>query len=171
MAARVVWQHRRASRVVRLPETGGPSRRRRAGWCAKEHGGATTELSVSSHEEHSPAFAGRAARSRRGRLFGDGTRNRRCPGTRTSALGHDGCGVRAQGWSGAHVRRAPSSTAQWHRRHRDRERRVAIEDRKSTRLNSSHLVISYAVFCLKKKTKRDIVPRLEQGTLDYDPHI
>src|SRR5256885_13121496 len=27
------------------------------------------------------------------------------------------------------------------------------QDRKSTRLNSSHLVISYAVFCLKKKTK------------------
>src|SRR5438034_3329094 len=27
------------------------------------------------------------------------------------------------------------------------------EDRKSTRLNSSHTVISYAVFCLKKKTK------------------
>src|SRR5205807_4760815 len=27
----------------------------------------------------------------------------------------------------------------------------AIRDRKSTRLNSSHLVISYAVFCLKKK--------------------
>src|SRR5256885_8531675 len=30
----------------------------------------------------------------------------------------------------------------------ERERR---QDRKSTRLNSSHLVISYAVFCLKKK--------------------
>src|SRR2546426_8631572 len=29
-------------------------------------------------------------------------------------------------------------------------------DRKSTRLNSSHLVISYAVFCLKKKKKRQI---------------
>src|SRR5256885_11763226 len=28
-------------------------------------------------------------------------------------------------------------------------------DRKSTRLNSSHLVISYAVFCLKKKKKRE----------------
>src|SRR5256885_11888383 len=28
---------------------------------------------------------------------------------------------------------------------------VNSEDRKSTRLNSSHLVISYAVFCLKKK--------------------
>src|SRR5205807_4629285 len=32
-----------------------------------------------------------------------------------------------------------------------RERRAPAEDRKSTRLNSSHLVISYAVFCLKKK--------------------
>src|SRR5256885_10125953 len=29
-------------------------------------------------------------------------------------------------------------------------------DRKSTRLNSSHLVISYAVFCLKKKKKEEI---------------
>src|SRR5256885_11556825 len=29
-------------------------------------------------------------------------------------------------------------------------------DRKSTRLNSSHLVISYAVFCLKKKTNTNI---------------
>src|SRR5205807_5850194 len=29
-----------------------------------------------------------------------------------------------------------------------------IQDRKSTRLNSSHLVISYAVFCLKKKKKK-----------------
>src|SRR2546426_1615292 len=32
---------------------------------------------------------------------------------------------------------------------------VAATDRKSTRLNSSHLVISYAVFCLKKKKKED----------------
>src|SRR5256885_5298596 len=30
-----------------------------------------------------------------------------------------------------------------------------IGDRKSTRLNSSHLVISYAVFCLKKKKKNE----------------
>src|SRR5688500_3697313 len=37
--------------------------------------------------------------------------------------------------------------------HVDREQDSAepYEDRKSTRLNSSHLVISYAVFCLKKK--------------------
>src|SRR5690625_2419439 len=30
--------------------------------------------------------------------------------------------------------------------------RVEAEDRKSTRLNSSHVAISYAVFCLKKKS-------------------
>src|SRR5438874_3935357 len=42
-----------------------------------------------------------------------------------------------------------------------RERGVLLEvllvlrDRKSTRLNSSHVEISYAVFCLKKKTQRD----------------
>src|SRR2546426_8840273 len=35
----------------------------------------------------------------------------------------------------------------------------ARKDRKSTRLNSSHLVISYAVFCLKKK-KRNCSSRL-----------
>src|SRR5688500_19970581 len=32
-------------------------------------------------------------------------------------------------------------------------REAGVEDRKSTRLNSSHLVISYAVFCLKKKKR------------------
>src|ERR1022692_3961511 len=32
-------------------------------------------------------------------------------------------------------------------------------DRKSTRLNSSHLVISYAVFCLKKKKKQNTARR------------
>src|SRR2546426_9206562 len=38
---------------------------------------------------------------------------------------------------------------------------IAQEDRKSTRLNSSHLVISYAVFCLKKKKMtKDIVHSL-----------
>src|SRR5260221_10334135 len=30
---------------------------------------------------------------------------------------------------------------------------MLLQDRKSTRLNSSHTVISYAVFCLKKKKK------------------
>src|SRR5205807_7480815 len=35
----------------------------------------------------------------------------------------------------------------------DAVRRVEDQDRKSTRLNSRHLVISYAVFCLKNKKK------------------
>src|SRR5256885_9125048 len=37
---------------------------------------------------------------------------------------------------------------------RGQDRRSGSKDRKSTRLNSSHLVISYAVFCLKKKHSR-----------------
>src|SRR6266446_9232991 len=39
-------------------------------------------------------------------------------------------------------------------RSRHQPPRFPRRDRKSTRLNSSHLVISYAVFCLKKKKKR-----------------
>src|SRR5438034_6240972 len=39
-------------------------------------------------------------------------------------------------------------------RGREGTRRARAPDRKSTRLNSSHTVISYAVFCLKKKTKK-----------------
>src|SRR5947209_15172156 len=38
---------------------------------------------------------------------------------------------------------------------RQAARRARARDRKSTRLNSSHANISYAVFCLKKKKKRD----------------
>src|SRR5256885_9393063 len=37
-------------------------------------------------------------------------------------------------------------------RHLYNQKSMFLRDRKSTRLNSSHLVISYAVFCLKKKT-------------------
>src|SRR5256885_11644600 len=39
------------------------------------------------------------------------------------------------------------------RRRAARRQRDRLGDRKSTRLNSSHLVISYAVFCLKKKKR------------------
>src|SRR5256885_13150258 len=41
------------------------------------------------------------------------------------------------------------------RRHADGHAEGEQLDRKSTRLNSSHLVISYAVFCLKKKNTAD----------------
>src|SRR5256885_11928613 len=50
-------------------------------------------------------------------------------------------------------------------------------DRKSTRLNSSHLVISYAVFCLKKKKKSevncDILDTLQRHsrTIDHSVHV
>src|SRR5256885_7856650 len=39
----------------------------------------------------------------------------------------------------------------------DIENSAGPPDRKSTRLNSSHLVISYAVFCLKKKKKKKMM--------------
>src|SRR5687768_17893992 len=39
----------------------------------------------------------------------------------------------------------------------NRRRKIIDEDRKSTRLNSSHGYISYAVFCLKKKKKKKII--------------
>src|SRR5256885_3810374 len=42
------------------------------------------------------------------------------------------------------------------------------EDRKSTRLNSSHLVISYAVFCLKKKKSIMLVYGLRRND---SPHV
>src|SRR5207249_10372288 len=69
-------------------------------------------------------------------------------------------------WRGATLRRAPSPpTGATSRRARSRDRPgrvrqprdrapVVGEDRKSTRLNSSHVSISYAVFCLKKKKKK-----------------
>src|SRR5256885_2712334 len=41
-------------------------------------------------------------------------------------------------------------------------------DRKSTRLNSSHLVISYAVFCLKKKKSNHLPPATESDLLPAD---
>src|SRR2546426_2570340 len=47
-----------------------------------------------------------------------------------------------------------AATTSKHRREKAvSPRLVRQSDRKSTRLNSSHLVISYAVFCLKKKKK------------------
>src|SRR5256885_4898608 len=39
-------------------------------------------------------------------------------------------------------------------------------DRKSTRLNSSHLVISYAVFCLKKKKQKELTRCLNARSQD-----
>src|SRR2546422_6689045 len=42
-------------------------------------------------------------------------------------------------------------------------RRSGAADRKSTRLNSSHGYISYAVFCLKKKKKKENTPHIDSN--------
>src|SRR2546426_7645883 len=49
-------------------------------------------------------------------------------------------------------------------RQRPRRQPRPKRDRKSTRLNSSHLVISYAVFCLKKKKTNKKSPRRQADT-------
>src|SRR2546430_7063710 len=43
----------------------------------------------------------------------------------------------------------------------------AAQDRKSTRLNSSHSQISYAVFCLKKKKNKIIIIHMSPSPLTY----
>src|SRR3712207_8866167 len=60
-------------------------------------------------------------------------------------------GDRLRAWRQAHDREA-----QHRREPADRPRLPGhVEDRKSTRLNSSHANISYAVFCLKKKKNKN----------------
>src|SRR5436305_8280030 len=43
-----------------------------------------------------------------------------------------------------------------------------VTDRKSTRLNSSHVRISYAVFCLKKKKTKRTIMQTETQTMQTD---
>src|SRR5689334_23536455 len=43
-----------------------------------------------------------------------------------------------------------------------------LQDRKSTRLNSSHSSISYAVFCLKKKKKKNNQKKTHKQTKKYN---
>src|SRR5256885_4353985 len=47
---------------------------------------------------------------------------------------------------------------------------TSLRDRKSTRLNSSHLVISYAVFCLKKKNKNVDIHAIPRRYAKTRPH-
>src|SRR2546426_2012629 len=59
----------------------------------------------------------------------------------------------------ATVRGVVRGASRWYSDHtssaKNGKPRKPTRDRKSTRLNSSHLVISYAVFCLKKKKTHD----------------
>src|SRR5258708_26417457 len=101
------------------------------------------------------------------------------------------------------IRRPPRSTlfpyttlfrSQWRKpprvssghdlKHRTKHGRRALvrQDRKSTRLNSSHQIISYAVFCLKKKKKEietientdkikeNVVHGIRGRAVDVTPH-
>src|SRR5690242_21300802 len=65
-------------------------------------------------------------------------------------------------------RSASHCASRIHRRRRAPrgDRRLGHPDRKSTRLNSSHMSISYAVFCLKKKKKKKKKKRVEEEN-DY----
>src|SRR2546426_8301260 len=69
-------------------------------------------------------------------------------------------GGRGRASGGAATTRRPTRVS----RTRATSRAVSSLDRKSTRLNSSHLVISYAVFCLKKK-KQHSPPRTRAAPL------
>src|SRR5205814_9886152 len=79
-----------------------------------------------------------------------------CPLRRRRSVGRSSCSRSSGGaqanQTGASIdrNRRPANEKSRSRAHR-RLRRNGCEDRKSTRLNSSHLGISYAVFCLKKK--------------------
>src|SRR2546430_6973304 len=57
------------------------------------------------------------------------------------------------------------------RRAADERRHVERQDRKSTRLNSSHSQISYAVFCLKKKKNKKILNPLTPHQYSYPPPL
>src|SRR5436305_11998529 len=52
--------------------------------------------------------------------------------------------------------------------HGDMMANTDSRDRKSTRLNSSHVRISYAVFCLKKKKKKNYNKKYSTKTLKYN---
>src|SRR5256885_7867888 len=64
--------------------------------------------------------------------------------------GYDSAGIAVVDGNGVEVVRAEGKLSNLEAKLGDKPLKGSL-DRKSTRLNSSHLVISYAVFCLKKK--------------------
>src|SRR5436309_11984077 len=73
-----------------------------------------------------------------------------------SPIGRTFCGIRGE--PGSLAEKGSREPCYPHRNTwlfpQDFQARLGSQDRKSTRLNSSHVKISYAVFCLKKKKKR-----------------
>src|SRR2546426_6738467 len=78
---------------------------------------------------------------------------------------------RSQGLLGEERQELAGETAQGLRQHihaaQHRQQILELRDRKSTRLNSSHLVISYAVFCLKKKKIRGAAVQLRNTEMSH----
>src|SRR2546426_7521379 len=93
---------------------------------------ATTEIYTLSLHDALPIYIAQAVRQAE-------------QGTLASEVCHPACHQRV---SSIFLGGVPAPTS-------DGPSRSMIQDRKSTRLNSSHLVISYAVFCLKKKKNTD----------------
>src|SRR3989449_4755268 len=77
--------------------------------------------------------------------------NMGCPSKNVSARGCGAALIRNQPLAREIIRAVHAGVTDWAAGHR-----IESIDRKSTRLNSSHGYISYAVFCLKKKKKRQM---------------
>src|SRR5215467_1657074 len=117
--------------------------RLRAGWTLG-HRSSGPDEGGGTHDDEENVLAGSA-----GALRGRGDGGRRVRPRRPRRRGHSGQGRHRD------VRPAARHEGQLHLPDGVDPvlQRGQLRDRKSTRLNSSHLVISYAVFCLKKKKK------------------
>src|SRR5437660_10005516 len=67
---------------------------------------------------------------------------------------HDALPISFPGWRSSFCGKPHNQRGRRHGR-REATFSFVVKDRKSTRLNSSHVAISYAVFCLKKKKKKN----------------
>src|SRR5256885_3560860 len=76
---------------------------------------------------------------------------------------HDALPICGGGTSGVSAAGRGSRRRSWWLAPPSEDQDKCAKDRKSTRLNSSHLVISYAVFCLKKKKISRLSPSGRQG--------
>src|SRR5207249_11366718 len=99
---------------------------------------ATTLYTLSLHDALPISRDGGIRRPARQGLLAGGARQDRARPRARSPAAQPGAG-RADQRAGCHRGARPAPPA-----------RIAARDRKSTRLNSSHVSISYAVFCLKK---------------------
>src|SRR2546426_1674684 len=86
----------------------------------------------------------------------------------TTLFRSHGAGQGAERSGGHHASWVPERPDPGDHRDKGVPEPMTHEDRKSTRLNSSHLVISYAVFCLKKKKKRQ--SRILNVPTAFDKH-